>query len=319
MKKISISMGTYNEEKNIIPICEAVINQFKEYLSEYDYEIIIIDNDSQDKTRDLIIKLCDSNKKIKAIFNSRNFGASNSGFHAMLQTTGDCCIGIPADFQTPVDLIPKFVKEWEKGYKLVLGIKTKSKENKVIRFIRDIYYNLLKRYSDIEQLKHLAGISLLDNSIIKTLGSFKDPLPFGRGMLAEIGLKSKRILIPYTQEKRRAGKSSYNFFKYYDFAMLSFTSYTKVGLRVAVFLGFFISFLSIFAAIFYFVLKLIYWDRFPAGNIPILLSVLILGGIQMFFIGLIGEYIITINTRLMNRPHVIEECRINFDDSSKEK
>ena len=316
MKKISIVICTYNEEKNVLPLSKSIIDQFSKFLPEYDYEIIFADNDSQDRTRDLIIELCTGNKKIKAIFNSRNFGPDNSGFYACQQATGDCIIGIPADFQTPIELIPRFVAEWEKGYKIVLGVKTKSKENKIMRLIRNIYYSLIRKFSDVEMISHLAGISLLDKSIIKILASFDDPIPFGRGMIAEIGLKSQRILIPYTQERRRAGKSSYNFYRYYDFAMLSFTSYTKIGLRIAVFFGFIVSFLSILTALFYFILKLLYWDRFPAGNIPILLSVLILGGAQIFFIGLLGEYIYTINNRIMKRPLVIEERRINFEDTT---
>lgn len=311
MKKISILVTTYNEEENVIPLSEAIIGQFAEFMSEYDYDILFIDNYSLDNTRDNIIKLCESNKKIKAIFNSRNFGQSSSGFYGVVNTTGDCTICISADFQDPVKLMPEFVKFWEEGYKIVLGVKEKSKENPIMRMIRTLYYKILKRMSDVEQLEHVTGFGLYDKSFIEIMKSFDDPIPFSRGMISEIGLKRK--LIPYTQEKRRSGKSSYNFYRYYDYAMLSFTSYTKVGLRIATFLGFLVSFLSILSAFAYLIMKLLYWDRFPAGNIPILLGVFVLGGMQLLFIGLIGEYIMSINLRLMKRPYVIEERRINFE------
>jgi glycosyltransferase involved in cell wall biosynthesis len=317
MKKIGVLIPTYNEEDNVVPLAEAIIGQFAEHLSGYDYEILFIDNDSKDKTRERIAGLCKGDKKIKAIFNSKNFGPGSSGFYGLLQTSGDCVIGICADFQDPPELIPAFVKEWENGYKIVLGVKTKSKENPLMRLIRSIYYKMIKKMSDIEQLEHVTGFGLFDRTVVEIMASFADPMPYVRGMITEIGFKRK--LIPYTQQKRRAGKSSYNFYRYYDTAMLSFTSYTKVGLRIAVFFGFIVSFLSFLAAFVYLVLKLIFWDSFPAGNIPILLGVFVLGGLQIFFIGLVGEYILSINARLMKRPYVIEEERINFEDPTEGK
>ena len=316
MKKISVLIPCYNEEENVIPLSKAIIEQFEKYLSGYDYEIVFIDNDSKDATRAKIAALCAENKRIKAIFNAKNFGQFNSPYYGMCQTTGDCTILMCADFQDPVDLIPKLVKEWENGYKIVSAIKTTSKENPFIRFLRTCYYKIIKKMSDVEQIEHFTGTGLYDKSFIDVLRNLDDPTPFLRGIVAELGFKRKDV--PYEQQQRRAGKTSNNWYKLYDAAMLSFTSYTKIGLRVATISGFFISMMSILIAFVYLIMKLMFWDSFPLGNAPILIGVFVLGGIQLFFIGLLGEYILNINTRIMRRPLVIEEKRINFDDDKKE-
>lgn len=312
MKKISVLIPCYNEEENVIPLSAAILSQFENNLDGYDYEIVFIDNDSKDATRAKLETLCNENKKIKAIFNAKNFGQFNSPYYGMCQTTGDCTITMCADFQDPVDLIPKLVKEWENGYKIVCAIKTASKENSFIRFLRTCYYKVIKKMSDVEQIEHFTGTGLYDKSFIDVLRGLDDPTPFLRGIVAELGFRRKDVL--YEQQQRRAGKTSNNWYSLYDAAMLSFTSYTKIGLRVATISGFFISLLSMFIALVYLVMKLLFWDRFPLGNAPILIGVFMLGGIQLFFIGLLGEYILNINTRIMKRPLVIEEKRINFDD-----
>ena len=278
---------------------EAIINVFETELVDYDYEILFIVNDSHDQTRDKLKGLCRGNQKIKAIFNAKNFGQFNSPYYGMCQTSGDCTICMCADFQDPVDMIPKFVAEWENGYKIVCGIKTTSKENKIMYFLRSCYYKLY------------------DQSFIETLRNLKDPTPFLRGIVAELGAKRKDI--PYEQAKRRAGKTSNNWYSLYDAAMLSFTSYTKIGLRLATIFGFICSGISLVVALVYFVLKLLYWDQFPAGTAPILIGMFVIGSIQIFFIGLVGEYILNINSRMMNRPLVIEEKRINFEDDDKKE
>lgn len=313
MKKISVLIPCYNEEDNVKAISEAVINIFQKELPTYDYEIVFIDNRSQDKTRLYLRELCKNNTKIKAIFNTRNFGQSNSPYYGILQTTGDCTIGMACDFQDPVELIPTFVHEWENGYKIVIGIKKNSKESPFFHAFRSLYYKLLHRFSNTEQIEHYSGYSLYDADFLNVLRNIQDPLPYMRGMVSELGYEYKEVY--YDQPKRRAGITHNNWYTLYDFAMLGFTSYTKIGLRMATFVGFFLSAISLLVAIVYFVYKLMHWYDFDAGIAPLVIGVFFMGAVELFFIGLIGEYILNINTRIMNRPLVVEEERINFDDT----
>lgn len=312
MKKISILVPTYNEQDNVIPLSAAIIKEFENNVVQYDYEIIFIDNASKDNTRALLRQLCKTNYRIKAIFNSKNFGQFNSPYYGLCQTTGDCTILMCADFQDPVAMIPQLIKEWENGYKIVCGIKVTSQENKIIRLLRTTYYKTIKKLSNVEQIEHFTGFGLYDKSFIETLKNLNDPIPFLRGIVSELGPQRKDI--PYEQAKRRAGKTKNNFYTLYDAAMLSFTSYTKIGLRFATLVGFIFSALSLLTALVYLVLKIIYWNSFPMGMAPVLIGVFVFGSVQLFFIGLLGEYILSINTRIMNRPLVIEEERINFKD-----
>lgn len=313
MSKISIVIPTYNEEENVKPMASAVSALFEVQLEKYDYEIIFIDNCSTDKTREYLCELCNADKHIKAIFNAKNFGQFNSPYYGLLQATGDCAVLVAADFQDPVEMIPKFVYEWEKnGYNIVCGIKTASKENKLVYFLRSVYYKLIKKMSSVEQIEHFTGFALYDKSFIEVLRNLDDPKPFLRGIVAELGGKRKDI--PYTQPKRRAGKTKNNWYTLYDAAMLSFTSYTKIGLRLATFAGFFVGCISVVIGLVYLVLKLIYWDMFAAGQAPMLIGMFFLGAVQLMFIGFMGEYIISMNSRIMKRPLVVEEKRLNFDD-----
>ena len=311
MKKISVLIPCYNEKENVGPISQAVTGILERELPQYDYELVFIDNDSTDGTRDIIRGLCRENPRIKAIFNAKNFGQFNSPYYGMLQVTGDCVIEMVADFQDPVELIPQYVHEWEKGYKIVIGIKTSSQENRIMYWLRSCYYRTIKKLSDVEQIEHFTGSGLYDREFIEILRRLDDPTPFLRGIVAELGYKRKEI--PYEQPKRRAGKTHNNFYKLYDAAMLSVTSYTKAGLRLATIFGSLCAGLSLAVALVYLVMKLIWWDRFPAGMAPMLIGMLFLGSIQLFFIGLLGEYIMSINQRVMKRPLVIEEERINMD------
>lgn len=315
MKKISVLIPCYNEEENVVPISKAVIDTITTELPAYDYELVFIDNDSQDNTRPLLRGLCAENPKIKAIFNAKNFGQFNSPYYGMLQCTGDCVISMVADFQDPVELIPRYVHEWENGYKIVIGIKTTSQENKFMYWLRSLYYKMIKKFSNVEQIEHFTGSGLYDRDFIEVLRDLKDPTPFLRGIVAELGYKRKEI--PYEQPKRRAGKTHNNFYTLYDAAMLSVTSYTKVALRVATFIGAICSGISFLVAIVYLIMKLIWWDRFPAGIAPMLIGLLFLGSIQILFVGLVGEYVLSINQRVMNRPLVVEEERINFAQEDK--
>lgn len=312
MKKISIMIPCFNEVENVELMSKAVVTVMQEELSQYDYEVLFIDNSSTDGTRDVLEKICAENKKIKAIFNVTNFGQFNSPFHGLCQTTGDCTVSLCCDFQDPVELIPVFVKKWEEGHRIVSGVKTSSKENGFIYFLRSIYYKTIRSMSDVEMIEHFTGFGLYDKSFISLLKELNDPIPFLRGIVAEYGNGFNRVEVEYQQAERRAGKTHNNFYTLYDAAMLSFTSYTKVGLRLATFLGFFSSAVSLIIGLVYLIMKLVNWHGFQAGNAPIVIGVFIIGSIQLFFIGLIGEYLLNMNTRLINRPIVVEEKRLNF-------
>ena len=310
MKKISILVPCYNEEENVIPLSNALVEMLQRDLPAYDYEIVFIDNCSKDSTRDKLRVICRKNPKIKAVLNAKNFGQFNSPYYGMLQTTGDCVVLMCCDFQDPIEMVPEFVKSWEEGYKIVSAIKTTSKENKIMRFLRSCYYKLIKKMSDVEQIEHFTGFGLYDRSFIEVLRELDDPTPFLRGIVAELGYKRKNIA--YEQQKRRAGKTHNNWYSLYDAAMLSFTSYTKIGLRIATIGGFLCAGISFVIAIIYLLYKLPHWYSFSAGVAPLIIGLFMMGGIQLFFVGLLGEYIMSINTRVMKRPLVVEEERINF-------
>ena len=314
-KTVSIMIPCYNEEENIAAITAAVAEQM-EQLPQYDYEILCIDNCSTDNTRPLLREICAKNKKIKAIFNVKNFGQFNSPYYGLCQTSGDCAISICADFQDPVELIPEFLKYWEEGYQIVCGVKKSSKERKIMYKLRTIYYKLIKKFSAVDQIEHFTGFGLYDRSFIEVLRQLKDPTPFIRGIVAELGGKRKEV--PYEQPLRRAGKTHNNWYTLYDAAMLSVTSYTKAGMRIAVFAGLGMALISFLVGLVYLIMKLVYWDRFDAGQAPTIIIVSLMCSILLAFMGFLGEYISAINMRMMHRPLVVEEERINFDEE-KEK
>lgn len=315
MKKISIVIPTYNEIENIALLVSELTEILEKELSNYNYEIIVIDNYSTDGTRDEIRKLCALNKNVKGILNAKNFGQLNSPFYGITQITGDAVILMCADFQDPPRMILNFVKEWENGYKIVIGIKNKSKESKFMYLARTIYYKMIDKMADIKHIEHFTGFGLYDKKFIDVLRKLDDPTPYLRGIVAELGFTRKEI--PYEQQQRKFGKTKNNFFSLYDVGMLGITSYTKIILRLATFIGFFVGVISFFLSIIYLILKLIYWDSYPAGTAPILIGMFFLGSLQLFFIGILGEYIMNINTKVLKRPLVVEEERINFDEEIK--
>ena len=317
-KKISIVIPCYNEQDNVGPIAEKVREQFEtvEILKKYDYEILFMDNDSRDDTRERIRALAAEDPHIKAIFNAKNFGQFNSPYYGMLQTDGDATMLMAADFQDPPEMIAKYVEGWEEGYKIVIGIKAHSTDGSFIYALRCLYYKMIRKFSQVDQIEHFTGFGLYDKAFIEVLRELDDPTPFLRGIVAELGFRRKEV--PYDQPKRRAGKTSNNLYTLYDAAMLSFTSYTKIGLRLATFAGAFCSAASMLIALVYLVMKLIWWERFPAGMAPMLIGMLFLGSVQIFFIGLLGEYVLNINQRVMKRPLVVEEERIGFRDEKSE-
>lgn len=316
-KKISVVVPTYNEEANVVPLSKAIAEAMERDLPEYDYEILFIDNHSKDNTQALLRGLCRENPKIKAIFNAKNFGQARSPVYGMKQAYGDCVVRMCADFQDPVDMIVKFVREWEQGSKIVIGVKKSSQEKKFMYGIRSCYYKMINRITDIDHIEHFTGFGLYDKAFVDVVRDLHDPMPYLRGIIAELGFEYKAI--PYEQPKRRAGKSKNNFYSLYDYAMIGITSYSKVVMRMATFLGFMVAGLSFAAGIVYFILKLMYWDRFSAGVAPMLIGVFFLGSLQLFFIGFLGEYVLSINTRVLDRPLVVEEERLNFNDTDKEQ
>lgn len=295
----------------MVPIHAAITELLQRDLPEYDYEILFIDNKSEDNTRALIRDICSRDPNTRAIFNAKNFGQFNSPYYGLLRSSGDCAILMVADFQDPVHLITELVREWEQGHKVVCCVKTSSKERGLMYGLRSLYYKTIKSMSRVDQIEHFTGFGLYDRTFIQTLRNLNDPVPFLRGIVAELG--PDRKIIEYEQATRRSGKSSNNLYSLFDAAMISFTSYTKSGLRLATIAGFICSALGLVVAFSYLVLKLLFWDTFPAGAVPILIGVFLFGSLQLLFIGLVGEYILSMNTRLMNRPLVIEEERVNFD------
>jgi glycosyltransferase involved in cell wall biosynthesis len=311
-KKISVVIPTYNEEANVVPLAKAIMEVMERDLPEYRYEILFIDNHSSDNTQPLLRLLCSEHKQIKAIFNARNFGQARSPVYGMKQAYGDCVIRMCADFQDPVDMIVRFVREWEQGHKIVIGVKNASQEKRLMYNIRGLYYKLVNKITDIDHIEQFTGFGLYDRKFVDVVRSLHDPMPYLRGIIAELGFDYKAI--PYTQPKRRAGKSKNNFYSLYDYAMMGITSYSKVVMRLATFFGFFVAGLSLIAGLVYLVLKLVYWNRFSAGVAPMLIGIFFLGALQLFFIGFLGEYVLSINTRVLDRPLVVEEERLNFDE-----
>jgi glycosyltransferase involved in cell wall biosynthesis len=311
MKTITIVVPTYNEESNVESVYDAILTLFNKKLTSYQYEILFVDNDSQDRTRALIRELAEKDKHVKAIFNARNFGQGRSHFYGLTQAQGDGAVLLHADLQNPPEVILEFVKEWEKGAKVVVGIKDNSRENPILFFLRTCYYKVMAHISDVEQIEHFSDFELLDRDFIKVLRELHDPSPYLRGIVSELGFKMSRV--HYNQNKRERGKTKANPRTLYDFAMNGITSYSKSILRLATIVGFGLSIISIIIAIITLLKKLIYWDSFQVGIASIGVGVFFLGSIQLFFIGLLGEYILNMNVRILDRPLVIEEERINFN------
>lgn len=311
MKTVTILIPTYNEEENIPLVYERVTNLFQNKVDKYDYRICFIDNCSIDKSQLVIEELIKKDKKVRAIFNAKNFGFTRSTFYGITQAKGDCVVLLFADMQDPPEVISEFIEKWEQGYKIVVGVKNSSNESKIMYFIRKCYYRLIKKITEIEHIEQFDGFGLYDKSFIEILRGLKDPLPYFRGIVSELGYQQAKCY--YTQDIRKKGKTKFNFPRLYDLAMLGVTSYSKFLLRFASYIGAIVAFISFILAIVTFVRKVIYWDSFDVGTAAILIGVFFIGAVQLLFMGIMGEYIITINTRSMNRPLVIEEKRINFE------
>jgi glycosyltransferase involved in cell wall biosynthesis len=312
MKFISIVTPCYNESGNVSELVARVQKVMENDLPGYTYEHIFIDNASTDNTLSELRRLCAENDRIKVIVNSRNFGHMRSPVYGMLQAKGDVILSIVSDLQDPPEMIPDFICEWEKGYDIVLAIKKDSAENGLMFKVRELYYMVLSKLSEVEIFKNYTGFGLYDRRVIEALRTMKDPYPFFRGMIAEVGFKVKEL--KYNQPVRVKGITKNNFYTLYDIGMLGIINNSKVPLRMAIFLGALLGALSFLTAIAYLVAKLFYWNEMALGLAPLVIGSFFMFSILLFFMGIIGEYIGAIYTQVMSRPLVFERERINFDE-----
>jgi polyisoprenyl-phosphate glycosyltransferase len=308
-KLISIMVPTYNEEENVAPLYKAV-KEITGKISRYDFEFVFIDNASTDKTVAILKELAQKDKNLKVIVNVKNFGHIRSPYYGLLNTNGDATIYLVCDFQDPLEMIPKFIEGWENGHDIVIGIKDKSKENPLMFMVRKLFYYISGKISETEYIKNFTGFGLYDKRFIDVLRSLDEPYPYFRGLVAMFG--SNILRIPYVQPRRKAGKTKNNFYTLYDIAMLGFVNHSKIPIRLASFIGFAVAFLSFCAGVGYFVYKVLHWNTFEAGIAPLVIGFFFFTSIQLFFIGIIGEYISSIYTKVQNHPLVVEKERINF-------
>lgn len=311
IKKISIVTICYNEQDNIREFYNQLVDVFHKMEDRYTYEIIIADNSSTDQTPTVLRDIAAQDPNFKVIFNSRNFGVNRSGNNAFRQASGDAIILMVSDLQEPPSLIPQFLEKWESGYKIVMGVKYKSEESRIMFFLRSVYYNTLEKLSDIKLISHFTGFGLYDKQIYQIVKNLNDPYPYFRGLISDIGFEP--AIIEFVQPVRKGGKSKSNFFYLYEEAMLGLTSYTKIPLRLATMTGFAVAMFSLLIALGYFIYKLIFWNSFQLGMAPLVIGLFFFSSIQLFFIGIIGEYLGTVHTHVLKRPLVIEKERINFD------
>jgi glycosyltransferase involved in cell wall biosynthesis len=309
-KNISVITPTFNEEENIEEVYRQVAHVMGD-LPGYDYEHIFIDNASHDLTVSILRGIAARDKRVKIIVNARNFGHIRSPLYAMLQAQGDAVILIVADLQDPVPMILDFVKKWEEGYKVVLGIKNQSRESFLFFFVRKFYYNLIHRLSEIDLPKNNTGFGLYDRYVMDVIRKIDDPYPYFRGLVADLGFESFKC--PYIQPVRKRGFTKNNLYTLYDMAMTGITNHTKVPLRLATLFGFFFSLIFLAIGFLYLLYKILFWDRFSVGIAPIVIGFFLFAAIQLFFIGVIGEYVGAVFTQVQKRPLVIEKERINFD------
>lgn len=307
-RTISIVTPVFNEEDNVVELCERIATVMKSL--PYDYEHICIDNRSTDRTVEMLKDRAKDDPRLKIIVNSRNFGYIRSSFHALLQASGDAVVLIASDLQDPPEMIAEFIERWENGYKIVMAVKPESEESFIMKHIRRLYYKIISRISEVPLVMNATGAGLFDRKVINILAGLNDPYPYFRGLVCEIGFPIDTV--PFKQPRRRRGVTSQNFYSLYDMAMLGITKHSKLPLRMMVIFGFSFSLISLLIAFCYFIAKLVFWNSFLVGTAPILIGVFFFGALQMFFLGLLGEYIISIQTQVRAMPLVIESERVNF-------
>lgn len=310
MRLISIVTPCYNEEENVREVYKQVKQVFDD-LEDYTYEYIFIDNASKDKTVAILREIAKNDKRVKVIVNTRNFGQVRSPYYAILQTKGDAVISIVADLQDPPYLIKEFIRKWEEGYMVVMGIKKRSEESRIIFGLRKLYYRVLRRLSNIDLVEQYTGFGLYDRQVVEILRDLEDPYPYFRGLIADIGFESAKI--EYVQPIRKRGITKNNFYTLFDIAMLGMASYSKIPLRLATMLGFVLAVISLLVAIFYLVYKIMFWESFSLGIAPLVVGLFFFASVQLLFIGIVGEYVGFIHTQVLKRPLVIEKERINFE------
>ncbi len=309
MRTISIVTPCYNEESNVIHLFERITAVMKT-CPDYAYEIIFIDNASTDKTVQLVKSLIAQDERVRLIVNARNFGHIRSPYYGLMQATGDAVILMASDLQDPPELLPEFIKQWEAGFKIVAGVKTTSEESQVFFMIRKAYYKMVNRISNITLINNFTGFGLYDRGVIDIMKSLNDPYPYLRGLVSELGFDVAEV--EFNQPQRKRGITKNNFYTLYDIAMLGITSHSKVPLRMAVFAGFFLSATSLLMAFLYLILKLLFWNSFAFGTAPLLMGLFFFASVQLFFLGLLGEYVGNLQTQILNRPLVVEKERVGF-------
>jgi len=309
MKKISVVSACYNEKDNVGELyrrLKAVLDGLKSYT----YEIIFIDNNSQDRTVEVLRQLASGDKKLKIIINARNFGHLRSPYYGLLQADGDAVVYISSDLQEPPELIGEFIKKWEEGFKIIVGVKTKSRESRVMFGIRKLFYWLMNKLSENKQIENFTGFGLYDKKIIDIIRNIEDPYPYFRGLVSEIGYDIAPI--EYTQNKRARGVSKNNFYTLFDLAMLGIVNNSKIPLRLAVFMGAVSSLMCFLIGLAYLIYKILFWNSFQLGIAPLVVGAFFFFSVQLIFIGILGEYIGAIYTQVKKRPLVIEKERVNF-------
>lgn len=309
-KHVCVLAPCYNEVQNVRELAGAIDEVFAAEPG-YDHSILFIDNASTDGTQALLREMTAESPHVRAIFNARNFGHIRSPYYGLLQSQGDACILMASDFQDPPAMLHQFLRKWEEGFMVVVGVKTESDESGLMYALRSFYYGLVGRISEVELMQHVTGFGLYDRTVIEILRKIDDPYPYLRGMIAEIGLSIHKI--PFRQPQRKRGLTKNNFYTLYDMAMLGITNHSRVPLRVATISGFLLAGLSLFVAFAYLVAKLAFWSQFTLGVAPILIGIFFFGAVQLFFIGIIGEYVGAILTQVQKRPLVIEKERLNFE------
>lgn len=311
MKKISVVIPCFNEEgnvENMVTTVTAVLNG----IPGYDYEILFIDNASTDNTEGVLRRVAASDHRIKVILNTRNFGAVGSIFHGLISSCGDAAILLCCDFQEPPEMIPDFIGEWEKGAKVVWGQRRKSAGNPVMVLTRTIYYKLIRKLSPLPQYDRVIGFGLYDREVLDELRDMRDPAPLVRNMVPILGYKP--VLLQYDQRERASGKSSFNVFSYFNTALIGMVHTSKVPLKLAIWMGMAFSLASFLVGVFYLVYKLLFWDSFSLGQAPMIIMVSIISSLQLFFLGILGEYVLAIKDQVSFSKYVVEKERINFDD-----
>jgi len=311
---VSVLTPCYNEAANVLALYERVRAVFQP-LDQYSYEHVFIDNASTDETVSILRDIAARDKNVKVIVNTRNFGHIRSPYHALLQCRGDAVIGMAADLQDPPELIPAFLEKWREGYKVVLGVKSASEESIVMSAIRRWGYGVIDRLSEVKQVRNSTGFGLYDKAFVSVLRRLPDPYPYFRGIVAELGFRYATV--PYRQPKRTGGITKNNAYALYDIGVLGIVNHSKIPLRLATIIGFCSSVASLVAALVYFGMKMLFWYNLPIGIAPLIIGLFGVASVQLFFLGVLGEYVGSIYTQVRNRPLVIEQERINFPDDTE--